>query len=210
MIRYRDLQEELKQANRDVKYAQNEMEMASHRVHAAEKSLRDFKVNEAAVKKAARKPLPTAVKSFSPQSRYQLFNEMLKRDGIKDVYRDRAKDNGVSVKVFLRGETKKRARRLCDEVSVTKHNGKDCWSYACMGNGKIHRVERYIFRNVLGEKKPQPCQTGQRLRYKVLHSNYDTKPVMKRRVDAFQKHLDLCKVCQVYRDALVKSKRKAA
>lgn len=155
MTTLRDLKTELKSALRGVVYAQREMKMANDRVSAAQKAINDYKVTE----KAKRVPLPIGFKTLSSKQRYDMFNEMIFRHGHHGtIYRDRvngitSNSNDVSVKIQLKGLALIQARALADKVSVTKHAGKDCWSYYCIGSGKVHRIERYIFRNVLTPKK---------------------------------------------------------
>lgn len=189
----RDLKAELKEANRDVKYAEKELISAESRRQMVVDLINNFP------KQLKFKSVPKDVKQLSSKKRYFLFNEMIRRGGHSAPYRDRATGNGVSVKPqVLTIRERNIARKLADEVSVTKHSGKDCYSYYCNGSGKVHRVERYIFRNVLGPQKPVACPRGRRIRWKANHTMFDSHKGVLRRLEAWKKHVESCKQCQAY------------
>lgn len=181
---FKSLRDELKAALRDVEYAKEDMEFARERVTTAKQNLRFFQAEQKSL--GAFNLMPT-IKKLSSKKRYAAFNAMLRHNDHHGVYRDRCAQNGVSVKVDdgLSRIERVAARKLCDKISVSFT--KSIWHY------ERRRVERYIFRNVLGAKRPVPCMRGQQLRWKASHNSQT-----KRSQFAWTAHKKTCKACQPY------------
>lgn len=205
---------DLHELKHELKLAQFDIIVGEALFNEAQKELLEAKAWRFIILKAIRdfpKPLkesklPKSVKQLSSKKRYALFNAMIKRlgkDSHVEIYRDRLSGNSVSVKLLcVPKNIRVKARKLCDSVSIKEHDGKECFSYYCPGNGKVHRIERYIFRGVMGAKKPQPCERGRIIKAKFLRSRYEKKSVIQRRLDSWLDHLAACKTCQAFRDSL--------
>lgn len=142
-----DFKREVREAAAYVTYTQKQAIEAQQELNQRRKLLRLAESRGVYGKELlSRKKFPV-----SSQARYKLFNEIIRNEGLRYVYRDRRRNGDLSVKV-LGGRFPNRhsrvhpiLRKLADEVT---HN----LSYDTY-NDSTFKVERFVFHNIPGKSK---------------------------------------------------------